>query len=126
MFVLQRAAMILVFVGVGGCTGVPALAQPHGDSVAVCQRAADKLERLVPEWLDLVVEFKAESRNRSVMALAEEHRQGRVRVSFQHHCQREWGTHQAIFVCFSGSVTALGLALCMQKDTNPHGWEYRP
>ena len=24
------------------------------------------------------------------------------------------------------TVGALGLALCLQTDTNPHGWEYRP
>ncbi|MCZ8094181.1 MAG: hypothetical protein O9331_11910 [Acidovorax sp.] len=102
------------------------MAQAPADPAAVCQRAADKLQGLVPQWRDFVVEFKAEANNPSVLALAEEHRQGRLKASFRRHCQREWGTHQAIFVCFSGSVTELGLALCMQKDTNPHGWEYRP
>ena len=122
---MQRWAMIF-FVCVGGCAVAPAMAQAPADPAAVCQRAADKLQGLVPEWHDFVVEFKAEARNTSVLALAEAHRQGRLKASFRHHCLSEWGTHQAIFVCFSGSVTALGLALCMQKDTNPHGWVYHP
>lgn len=123
---MQRGALIFFFMWAGCCAAAPAMARAHGDSAAVCQRAAGKLDGLVPEWRDLVVEFNAEARNPSVLALAEEHRQGRLKASFLHHCQREWGTHQATFVCFSGSVTALGLALCLQKDTNPHGWEYRP
>jgi hypothetical protein len=122
---MQRWAVIFL-MGVGGCAVAPALAQAPVDSAAVCQRAADKLQGLVPQWRDFVMEFKAEASNPSVLALAEEHRQGRLKASFRRHCQREWGTHQAIFVCFSGAVTELGLALCMQKDTNPHGWEYRP
>lgn len=103
-----------------------AVAQTRGDPSFTCQRAAAKADSLIEDWHALVLEFHAEAQNPSVLQMWAEHRKGRLKTNFQHHCKRQWGTHQAIFVCFSGSVSELGLALCRQTDTNPHDWQYQP
>lgn len=104
-------------------TGI-ALAQAAPESKAVCQRAAGKLDSMIVDWHAMVVQYHAEAKNPSVLKMLAEHRKGRLKPSFEKHCQREWPIHQAIFTCFAGSVTELGLALCHQSDTNPHHWQY--
>nr|WP_315478915.1 hypothetical protein [uncultured Rhodoferax sp.] len=103
-----------------------AAAQTRGDQAFTCQRAASKIDGLIDDWHAMVLEYKAEAKNPSVLQMWAEHRKGRLKANFQKHCNRQWETHQAIFVCFSGSVTELGLALCHQADTNPNGWQYTP
>ena len=114
---------IVLVVSLGLWAG-SALAQSAPEAKAVCQRAAGKLDGLIEDWHALVVEYHAEAKNPSVLKLMAEHRKGRLKPNFQKHCQREWPVHEAIFTCFAGSVTALGLALCHQSDTNPNHWQY--
>ena len=101
-------------------------AQTRGDQSFTCRRAADKLDGLIVEWHQLVVDYSAEAKNPSVLKMMSEHKRGRLKTNFTAHCNQQWEMHQAIFVCFSGSVSALGLALCHQSDTNPNHWQYQP
>ncbi len=103
-----------------------AAAQTRGDQAFTCQRAANKIDSMVDDWHAMVLQYKAEAKNPSVPQMWAEHRKGRLKANFQKHCKRQWATHQDIFVCFSGSVSELGLALCHQADTNPNGWQYTP
>ena len=103
-----------------------AAAQTRGDQAFTCQRAASKIDGLIDDWHAMVLEYKAEAKNPSVLQMWAEHRKGRLKANFQKHCNRQWASHQTIFVCFSGSVTELGLALCHQSDTNPNNWQYTP
>ncbi|PQA77671.1 hypothetical protein [Rhodoferax sp. TS-BS-61-7] len=103
-----------------------AAAQTRGDQAFTCQRAASKIDGLIEDWHAMVLEYQAEAKNPSVLQMWAEHRKGRLKTNFQKHCNRQWENHQAIFVCFSGSVTELGLALCRQVDTNPNDWQYKP
>ncbi|MDZ7920436.1 hypothetical protein [Rhodoferax sp.] len=103
-----------------------AVAQTRGDPSFTCQRAATKIDSLIEDWHAMVLEFHAEAQNPSVLQMWAEHRKGRLKTNFQKHCKRQWNTHQAIFTCFSGSVSEMGLALCRQADTNPNDWQYKP
>lgn len=103
-----------------------AAAQTRGDQAFTCQRAASKVDAMIEDWHAMVVHYQAEAKNPSVLRMMAEHRKGRLQTNFAKHCNAQWATHQAIFTCFSGSVTELGLALCHQSDTNPHHWQYQP
>lgn len=102
----------------------PAGAQTRGDQAFTCNRAADKIDSMVVEWRDLVVEHKGQAQNAAVLKMAAEHRKGRLKANFKQHCNAQWATHQRIFTCFSGSVSAVGLALCRAPDDNPNNWQY--
>ena len=99
-------------------------AQTRGDQAFTCKRAADKIDSMVEEWRDYVVEYQAQAQNPEVLKMAAEHRKGVLKANFKKHCHAQWASHARIFVCFSGSVSPLGLALCRAPDDNPNHWTY--
>ena len=121
----QAFQTLLIFVALSIAAALPAGAQTRGDQAFTCNRAADKIDGMVDEWRDMVVEYKGQAKNAAVLKMAAEHRKGRLKANFKKHCNAQWATHQTIFTCFSGSVSAGGLALCRAPDDNPNNWQYQ-
>lgn len=116
---------LLIAVTLCLASALPVGAQTRGDQAFTCNRAADKVDSLIEEWRDFVVEYNGQAQNAAVLKMAAEHRKGRLKANFRKHCNAQWATHQTIFTCFSGSVSALGLALCRAPDDNPNNWQYQ-
>ena len=121
----QALSTVLISIALSMAGAPPAAAQTRGDQAFTCNRAADKIDSMVEEWRDMVVEHNGQAKNAAVLKMATEHRKGRLKANFKKHCNAQWATHQAIFTCLSGSVSPLGLALCRAPDDNPNNWQYQ-
>jgi hypothetical protein len=120
----QAFQTLVISIALSMAGALPAGAQTRGDQTFTCNRAADKIDSMVEEWREMVVEYKGQAQNASVLKMAAEHRRGRLKANFKKHCNAQWATHQTIFTCFSGSISAMGLALCRAPDDNPNNWQY--
>jgi cell division protein FtsL len=120
----QALPKLVMSIALSMAVALPVGAQTRGDQAFTCNRAADKINSMVEEWRDLVVEHNGQAKNAAVLQMAAEHRKGRLKANFKKHCNTQWASHQRVFVCFSGSVSALGLALCLAPDDNPNNWQY--
>lgn len=96
-----------------------------GDTPAtLCTRAARKVDSFIVDWHAYVVQFSAQSKNQSVLAMFAEHKRGVLKANFRRHCMAKWAQHEDIFTCFAGTTSELGAALCRQADTNRNDWQY--
>lgn len=114
---------VLGMLLVAACVGAQA---ELGDTpTTVCTRAASKVDGLIVDWHAYVVQFDAQAKNPSVLAMHAEHKRGKLKANFRRHCLAHWARHGDIFTCFAGTTSELGAALCHQTDTNRNHWQYR-
>ncbi len=90
----------------------------------VCYQAADKMNSVIEEWYELVESFGARDQNTSVISMYSDFKEGKLKDNFAEHCIENFVVHEEIFVCFSGTRTGIGAAMCKHPDTNKSGWSY--
>ncbi|MFO6424705.1 hypothetical protein [Motilimonas sp. KMU-193] len=89
-----------------------------------CSEAAAKVNSVIESWHGIVVEYNAQDKNPSVLAMYEDFQAGKLEANFNTQCQQKWANNQDVFECFTGVRSEMGAAMCTHPDTNKNDWQY--
>lgn len=104
--------------------GVLFSATVNANEENICSEAALKINSIIVEWNELVIDYSAQEKNRSVSLMFDEHKAGTLEKTFIKRRKEKWESNQDIFGCFAGVRSGMGPAMCLHPDTNKNQWKY--